>query len=75
MEQQGPTRGPLRTYNMQEPGMATLSNNKVTHTQTISNATGYSRYMWKASPTEATASVAAPLPRMPKQFYDDKFSS
>ena len=40
--------------------MVTLSNNKVTHTWTISNATVYSRYMWKASPMEAVASMAAP---------------
>jgi phenylacetate-coenzyme A ligase PaaK-like adenylate-forming protein len=29
-------------------------------TRTISNATGYSMYTWKASPTKAPASVAAP---------------
>jgi len=55
--------------------MAMLSNNKMTHTPTISNATGYSWYTWKASPTEATASVDAPLPRMPKQFYNGQFLS
>ena len=40
--------------------MATLCNKKVTHTQTISNAIGYSMYTWKASPTEAPTSVVAP---------------
>ena len=46
--------------------MVMLCNKNVTHTKTISNANGYSMYMWKASPTEATTSMAGPLPRMPK---------
>ena len=40
--------------------MATLCNKKVSRTRTISNATGYSMYTWKPSPTEAPTSVAAP---------------
>jgi hypothetical protein len=55
--------------------MTTLCNKKVTRTQTISNATGYSMYMWKASPTKAPTSVAAPCHACQKQFYDDMFSS
>ena len=63
--------------------MATLCNKKVTRTRTISNATGYSMYTWKASPTEAPASVAAPCHPCQSssmmisfrhrsiQFYDD----
>jgi hypothetical protein len=35
-----------------------MCNKKVTHTWTICNATGYSMYTWKASPTEAPTSVA-----------------
>ena len=55
--------------------MAMLCNKKVTHTQTISNAIGYSMYTWKASLMETPTSVAAPLPRMSKQFYDILFLS
>ena len=40
------TRGPIKTWNMQEPEMVTLCNKKVTRTRTISNATGYSIYTW-----------------------------
>ena len=53
--------------------MAMLCNKKVTRTQTISNATSYSIWMWKAPPMEAPTSVVAPLPRMPKQLYDILF--
>jgi hypothetical protein len=52
---------------------ATLCNKKVTRTQIISNATGCSMKIWKASPTKAPASVAAPLPRISKQIYNVLF--
>ena len=67
-----PTHGLVRTRYMQEPKMAMLCNNKVTRTRTISNATGYSMYTWKASPTETPISVAAPATHA-KTVLDGQF--
>ena len=68
-----PTCGLVRTWYVQELEMAMLCNKNVTHTRTISKATGYSMYTWKASPTEAPASVAAPCHACQSSFMTINF--
>jgi hypothetical protein len=74
-----PTRSLVRTWYVQEPEMTMLCNKNVTRTRTITNATSYSMYTWAIACTHGKhlqrkhPLVWQPLPRMPKQFYDNQF--